>query len=85
MAKVGFTTKDGTVVSFTTKKRASRKNATTAIAVRAHGKPVNVPRAWIDAVMGAWRTAPVSTHYTPPNSWAMPKFRQIDLAWPMCR
>jgi len=21
----------------------------------------------------------------PPNSRAMPKFRQIDLAWPMCR
>lgn len=36
MAKVGFTTKDGTVVSFTTKKRASRKNATTALATRAN-------------------------------------------------
>lgn len=36
MAKVGFTTKDGTVVSFTTKKRSTRKNESTAIAVRAN-------------------------------------------------
>jgi len=79
MAKVGFTTKDGTVVSFTTKKRASRKNATTALATRANGKPVNVPRAWIDAVMEAWRTAPVATHYTPPNSWEHPPYVDIDV------
>ena len=36
MAKVGFTTKDGTVVSFTTKKRSTRKNESTAIAGRAN-------------------------------------------------
>jgi hypothetical protein len=53
MAKVGFTTKDGTVVSFTTKKRASRKNATTALATRANGR-----------VTGAVR-GPLTWHYEP--------------------
>ena len=41
-----------------------------------------VTAASVSAV-GYW--TPITNGDRPPNSAAMPKLRQIDLAWPMCR
>jgi hypothetical protein len=72
MAKVGFTTKDGKVVTFTTKKRATRANETTALATRANSKHIAVPQSWIDTVMDVWAKAPVASEFVPEHSWSEP-------------